>query len=514
MMHDEKIKTPDDEKSFYEDFFENAASMCLVSDAKGCIVKANKKAVETFFGPNQEVPNLEGKSLLDFVHKDDRELAVLLSKESFKERKEITHEIRMCTNDGRVLYILVSGRPIIREDRVVSFQYQAMDIIDQKVHEQNLLQSASTDILSQIAGGFAHDFNNMLTVINGYAEILKMSVEEAHPFHHKISQICQAGKQASVLTQRMLEFSRRSNAPVKTADINEEITKHEGIIRHAIGQDIRLLVVKSPGLKAVPMDPSRFSTLLLNLVNHARETMPRGGELTISTDHVIINPADESSYPQVPRGTYLLLTVKDTGEGMAEETRNQIFDPFISTEGTGHGIGLWTVQNIVKASKGSILVETQSGAGTTFRIFLPAPSSPVKTATQTDQEHAAKGTSKGSKTILVVEDDDTVRDLVSEILMQQGHSTFTARNGGDALQLARQMDGRIDLLITDMVMRRIDGRMLSKKMKSIWPHIKVMIMSGYGNDVIKEEDIRDNAFLQKPFLPQELIDKVCTVLQG
>jgi len=272
--------------------------------------------------------------------------------------------------------------------------------------------------------------------------------------------------------------------------------------------------VKSPGLEAVAMDPSRFSTLLLNLVNHARETMPQGGELTISTDHVIINPANESSYPQVPRGGYLLLTVKDTGEGMAEETRNQIFDPFISTEGTDRGIGLWTVQNIVKASKGSILVETQSGAGTTFRIFLPAPSSPVKTAKQTDQEHAAKGTSKGSKTILVVEDDDTVRDLVSEILMQQGHSTFTARNGGDALQLARQMDGRIDLLITDMVMRRIDGRMLSKKMKSIWPHIKVMIMSGYGNDVIKEEDIRDNAFLQKPFLPQELIDKVCTVLQG
>ncbi len=516
MKHDRMIKSliVENDKSFFEDLFENATAMSAVTDKDGFIMLVNKKGLEMFFGKGCDIRDVLGKNIIEIIHKDDREKVIELWKKSISEKKEVNYDIRMSAPDGRVMYFLISGRPIIRDDEVVAFQYQALDMIDQKVQEQNLLQATSVEVLSQIAGGFAHDFNNMLTVINGYSEILKISIDETHPFYNKVNQICQAGKQASLLTQRMLDFSRRNKIQLKPMDINEEILNQEGIIKHAIGENIHLMIVKTPGLNAVTIDPSRFATLLLNLVINAKEAMPNGGEVTISTGQITVSAVNESSYSQVPHGDYLAFTVKDTGEGMTEEVQKQIFDPFFSTRGSNKGVGLWTVQNIVKASGGSIFVESTPGKGTSFKILFPSASAEARKEQETKQDVEIQSTAKESKTILVVEDDDTVRDLVSEILKQQGHTTLTARNGGDALQLARQVDGRIDLLITDMVMRRIDGRMLSKKMKSIWPHIKVMIMSGYGNDVIRDEDLKDNAFLQKPFLPNELVEKVHSVLQG
>jgi len=504
-------KQLEDEKNFFEDFFENTAPMSCVTDAKGFITKANHKSVEMFL--NNDITEFIGKNLLEFIHKDDRGKMVELWSKSLSEQKVMNYEVRMIAPSGKVFYFMVTGRPIVKDGKVTSFHYQAMDIIGQKVQEQNMIHSASADILAQVSGGFAHDFNNMLTVINGYSEILKMSVDENHPFYHKISQICQAGKQASALTQRMLDFSKKSRTEVKTIDLNEEIINQEGIIKHAIGDAIRLMVVKTPGLDPVSIDPSRFATLLLNLVSHAKNSMPGGGELTISTASVTVNTANETIYAQVSHGSYLLLTVKDTGPGLSEEMKSRIFDPFFSSDSSSNVVGLWTSRNIIKAAKGSIFVESAPGSGTTFKVLFPFSSQEARKDQGDKSSVKTQAASPEDRVILVVEDDDTVRDLVSEVLKQQGLKTLTARNGGDALQLARQLEGKIDLLITDMVMRRIDGSMLSKKMRSIWPHIKVLIMSGYGNDVIKEDDIRDYVFLQKPFLPQELIDKVWSVLQ-
>jgi two-component system, cell cycle sensor histidine kinase and response regulator CckA len=500
------------EKSFYEDFFENTATMSCVTDEKGNIIKANNKTKELFL--ENDVSSFIGKNLLEFIHKDDREKVVEIWVKSISEKKVMNYEVRMIAPNGKVHYFLVTGRPIVKDDKVVSFHYQALDMINQKVQEQSMLHTASVDILAQISGGFAHDFNNMLTVINGYSEILKMSVDEAHPFYHKINQICQAGKQASALTQRMLEFSKKSRTQVKSIDINEEISNQEGIIKHVLGENIRLMIVKTSGLEAVSIDPSRFATILLNLAINAKDSLPDGGELTISTNQVFVSASNEASYPQMSHGSYMLLSVNDTGAGITEEMKKRMFDPFLSNDGSSNDVGLWTVRNIVKAAKGSILVESTPGAGSTFKVLFPFSAIDVKKQQEVKQLTKAQSMVNEGKTILVVEDDDTVRDLVSEVLKQQGHTTLTARNGGDALQLVRQLDGKIDLLITDMVMRRIDGSMLSKKMISIWPHIKVLIMSGYGNDVIKDGDIKDYAFLQKPFLPQELIDKVWSVLQG
>ncbi|MGD0211170.1 MAG: response regulator, partial [Desulfomonilia bacterium] len=284
--------------------------------------------------------------------------------------------------------------------------------------------------------------------------------------------------------------------------------------KHVIGEEVSLIFAKTPGLEPVTIEPSQFATLLINLTVNAKEAMPRGGEITIGTDKLNVNAANEEMYLQVPHGDYLLFTVKDTGEGITQEVRRQIFDSFFSTRKGGKGIGLWTVENIVNAARGFIFVDSEPGLGTTFSILLPFSSPETKPEQVQTRQAAPVVLPPTSKTILIVEDDDTVRDLVSEVLKQQGHVILTARNGGDALQLARQFEGHIDLLITDMVMRRIDGKMLSKKIKSIWPHIKVMFMSGYGGDVINNDDLKENVFLPKPFLPQDLLDKVRFVFQG
>lgn len=500
------------QESFYESLFNDSTVVANVTDRNGVLLKVNKKALKVLAGREDCEELFVGRNILEFIHDDDRPKVIELWKESVQEKKEVNYQMRMKTPDGRVLYMLISGRPIIKDGEVVSFQYQAIDMIDQKVQEQNLIHTSSIETVGQLAGGFAHDFNNLLTVINGYSEMMLNSIDKAHPFYSKIYQICQAGTQASVLTQKILEFSRKTMPEMKNIDINQEISNQETILKRFIGANNRMTIEKKEGLKTVKIDPTQFSKMLVNLVINARDAMPKGGEITITTD---IEQVDESNvliYNNLPQGMYLLLSIKDTGMGMGDEVKRHIFDPFFSTHEAGKGIGLWTVSNTVKAAGGTIYVESAPEAGTTFRILLPF--SREEEPAKAKEGETMAGTvleGAGGKTILVVEDDDIVRDLVHEILKQKGHNILTARNGGDALQLARQYEGKIDLLITDLVMRRIDGVMLSKKMQSILPDIKVMLMSGYGNDMVKEEELREITFLQKPFLPNELVQKVGTI---
>lgn len=498
--------------AFFESLFYDATAVATVTDRNGKILRVNKKGSELFMGRSDGEQRAVGMNIVDFIHDEDKPKVLSLWKESLQEKKEATYQMRMKASDGRVLYMLITGRPIVKNGEVVSFLYQALDMIDQKVQEQKLLQTSSIETVGQLAGGFAHDFNNLLTVINGYSEMMLNSIDKAHPFYSKIFQICQAGSQASVLTQKILEFSRKTMPEMKNVDINQELSNQETILRHFIGANIGLVIEKKEALNPVRIDPAQFSKILVTLVINARDAMPRGGDITISTDIKAVDETNSPDYNNIRQGEYLLLRVRDTGVGMTEEIKRHIFDPFFTTGEAGKSIGLWTVNNIVKSSGGTVHVESTPGAGTTFHILLPfsREDALAKSETAGTAERSIPEGTEG-KTILVVEDDDIVRDLVREILKQKGHNILTARNGGDALQLARQYEGKIDLLITDMVMRRIDGIMLSKKMLSILPDIKVMLMSGYGNDVVKEEELRDITFLQKPFLPNELVQKVGTI---
>jgi two-component system cell cycle sensor histidine kinase/response regulator CckA len=490
----------------FEDLFENATAISALTDENGYLTRINKRASELFFGQKKMPDNVVGKNILDYIHKDDQAKVVRIWKECIAEKKEVNYQVRMNSNDGRIMHLLISGRPIIKDGIVVSFQYLALDMIDQKVQEQNLLHTASVETLGQLAGSFAHDFNNLLTVINGYSEILLNSMDQSHPFYSKIFQICQAGTQASMLTQKILEFSRKHKAESMAIDINEELSNQEALLKHVIEENIRLTIQKSQSPGKVKIDPIQFSKLLINLVINAKDAMPGGGEITISTENLYVDSTNSKNYEDMEYGEYFLLSVRDTGVGMSEDVCSHIFDPFFSTQESNKVIGLWMVRSIVKDTGGGIFVESKSEVGTIFRVIFPISKETQKPVDV--EEHTIRTSSIEKKTILVVEDDDTVRDLVREILRQQGHTILTARNGGDALQLARQREENIDLLITDMVMRRIDGKMLANKMQTILPGIKIMLMSGYGEDVIKKENLQDIAFLQKPFLPNELIKKV------
>jgi len=494
------------DKNFYEDLFENGTTIAAISDRNGRIIKANKKTMDLFFHENTPMEKIIGQNILSFIYKDDRQKVLDLWTQSIKERKEIHYPVRMVSKDERIMHFLISGRPIIKDGEIIAFQYQAVDMIDQKIQEQNLLHSASTEMLGQLAGGFAHDFNNLLTVINGYSEIMLSTMDKSHPLYSKIFQICQAGTRASMLTQKILEFSRKHKPEATAIDINEELSNLEAMLKHLIKENIHLTIERKPELNKTRMDTLQFSKLLVNLVLNAKNAMPSGGEIAISTDTLTVDDATSYTYEDAAYGEYVLLVVKDNGTGMNDEVLSHIFDPFFSTQEKGPGIGLWMVSQIVKDAGGAIHVESELQSGTTFRILLPVMKESLEHA-EPSRKNAGQ-TVMESKTILVVEDDDTVRDLVQEILHQKGHTIITARNGGDALQLARQYEGHIDLLITDMVMRRIDGTMLARKMQSILPDIKVMLMSGYGSDVINREDVEGFAFLQKPFLPKELIGKV------
>ncbi|HPW69197.1 MAG: ATP-binding protein [Desulfomonilia bacterium] len=502
-----------EQETFFEDFFINATAMAAITDRRGDILKLNRKAREMFLGKTSMVQPVKGRNILEFIHEEDKQKVVKLWKESIQRKKEVNYQIRMISHDGRVLYMLISGRPIIKNNQVISFQYQALDMIDQKIQERNLLHSASVETLGQMAGGFAHDFKNILTVINGYSEMMLRSMDKSHPFYGKMFQICQAGTQASMLTQKILEFSSKNRPEPKEIDIDQEMTDQEAILRHVIEENIKLSVQRSAGVKKILIDPTQFAKVLLNLVINAKEAMPSGGEITITTEALDIDESLAQQYDNIRPGRYLCLCVSDTGSGMSEEVRQHVFDPFFTTRETGKGVGLWIVNSIVKDYQGRIQVESAEGKGTTFRILLPFSGEDRPLAEEAPQEPARCSKTTG-KTILVVEDDDTVRELVNEILKHCGHHVLTACNGGDALQLARQYEGTIDLLITDMVMRRIDGIMLSKKMRTILPDIRVVLMSGYGEDVIRQEDLKDIAFLQKPFLPDDLIEKVDTVLSN
>jgi len=503
----EAARPVSEQKAFFEDLFVNAASVAAVTDEKGDIIRINKKAALMFFGEEGNEHSAEGKNILDFIHADDRQKAVKLWKKSIAEKKEVNYQIRMKTYDGRVLYLLISGRPIVREGRVVSLHYQALDMIDQKAQEKNLLHSESIEMLGQLVGGFAHDFNNLLTVINGYSEMMLRTIDSSHPFYGKLSQICQAGGQASMLTQKILEFSRKNRSEPKEIDISEELANQETILKHVIDENVKLTVQKAEGLGKIKIDPAQFAKVLLNLVINAKEAIQGSGEIVVSAGAMIVDESNAHLYHNIQSGKYLLLRVRDTGSGMSDEVKQHIFDPFFTTREGGKGIGLWAVNSIVKDAKGSIHVESTPAGGTTFTILLPFSG-------EVHADPAPAPSDITGKTILVVEDDDTVRELVSEILKHKGHHILTAINGGDALQLARQYEGGIDLLITDMVMRRIDGIMLSKKMRSILPDIRVMLMSGYGEDVIRHEELEDITFLQKPFLPQDLIARVDVIFSN
>jgi len=371
------------------------------------------------------------------------------------------------------------------------------------------------EAVGRLAGGVAHDFNNLLQVINGYAEYAIDNLAPEDRLREDMQNILDSGRRASNLTRQLLAFGRRQVLRPVVLDVNKATLEMAEILRRFLGEDIELVLALAPDLGRVKADPGQFELVLMNLAVNSRDAMPQGGTLTIETVNVELNEPSAARPLGIAPGPYVTLAVSDTGRGMDEATKASVFEPFFTTkeQGKGSGLGLATVYGIVRQSGGAIWLESELGRGTTFKICLPRLAAAAEAAPpETPETTRARGT----ETILLVEDEDNVREFVRRILEASGYTVIACRNGADALLACERHPGPIDLLLTDVIMPQMSGGRLAERLSAIRPTTRVLFMSGYADDAIAQHGVLDpgTQFIAKPFTTAALATKVREVLDS
>lgn len=407
----------------------------------------------------------------------------------------------------------------VRDSAGVVTSYIAVkrDVTASIALEAQFLQAQKMEAVGRLAGGVAHDFNNILSVILSYAEMVGGDLKPNEPLRADIEEIKTAALRGAGLTRQLLAFSRQQVLQPKVFSLNESLAATEKMLGRLLGADIDVTMLPRPGLWNVLADPGQVEQILMNLAVNARDAMSHGGKLTVETANVNLDESYASTHRDVQPGSYIELAVSDTGSGMNKETLARIFEPFFTTKerGKGTGLGLATVFGIVKQSGGHIFVYSEPGEGTTFKVYLPRVGSAVADPHPSLEPEAADSY-RGSATILLVEDEDQLRTVARNILRRQGYVVLDAPNGGEALLICEQHKANIDLLFTDVVLPRMSGRQLAERLAPLRPAMRVLYMSGYTDDAILQHGIIDSgvAFLQKPFTPTSLTRKVREVLSG
>jgi two-component system cell cycle sensor histidine kinase/response regulator CckA len=377
--------------------------------------------------------------------------------------------------------------------------------------EKQLRQAQKMEAVGRLAGGLAHDFNNLLTVIMGHAQVLLGDMPADHPFRAKIEEMQKAGDRAATLIRQLLTFSRKQPSTPKVLSVNPLITNFETMMRRLIGEDLELTLKLAPQDLRITADPAQIEQVLMNLVVNARDAMPKGGKLTIETSPIELTRTPMYHVQPPALGPFIRLSVSDTGSGMPAEVLSHIFEPFFTTkeEGKGTGLGLSTVFGIITQGGGGIDVTSRIGQGSRFDVYFPSARS---NPDQTTSDEAPRSSNRGHETILLVEDDAPVRDLVREELKKLGYRVLESKNGLEACLVATQQVGNFQLLLTDVVMPGMNGTELAQHLRIIKPDLKILFMSGYADDVGIGAQDQLSDYLQKPFTPEVLGQRIRRLL--
>ena len=450
------------------------------------------------------------------IEAQDRDIVVRQFQSEIVSRGYSSAEYRFRHKNGRSRWIRGETR-LVRgtEGEPAVVVGSLSDITERRLLEDQLRQAQKLEALGRLAGGVAHDFNNLLTVINGYSELLLTSLPGDDPMRKHLTQIHQAGERAGTLTRQLLLFSRQQVIELKVLDLNVVVTDTERMLHRLIGEDVTLTTVLEPSVALVKADLGQMQQVLMNLSVNARDAMPQGGTLIIETRNVTLDSAYVATHPDVRPGEYVMLRVTDTGTGMDRQTMAHMFEPFFTTKeaGKGTGLGLAVVHGIVNRGGGHLDVRSEVGTGTEFAIYLPATAERLSSgASVAGQQHMPPGT----ETLLLVEDERAVRALARDILKSCGYTVLEAAGGHDAIRIASQYAGPIDLLVSDVVMPELGGRQVAEQLAVVKPEMKVLFLSGYTDDAVVRHGVlqAEFAFLQKPFTPVGLAQKVRETLDA
>jgi PAS domain S-box-containing protein len=492
---------------------QQAAESVVITDTQGTVVYANP-AFERITGYRQAEVVGHRTSLLRSEEQDPasyQELWTTITAGEVWQGRLVNRR-----KDG-VRYIADTIITPVRDENgaIVNYVSLQRDVTRELQLEEQYHQAQKMEAVGLLAGGIAHDFNNLLTAINGFAELIQFSLSAQDPTHELAGKILQSGRRAADLVRQLLAFSRKQIVHPKLLNLNAVVAELDDMLPRIIGEHIYVETHLAPDLWPVTVDRTQIDQAIVNLVVNARDAMPAGGRLTVETANVRLDEAYVSTHLEVQPGEYVLLAISDTGIGMSEEVKAHIFEPFFTTKGVGKGtgLGLATVHGIVKQSGGHVWAYSELGHGTTFKIYLPRAegASPEPAGPQ-----AGADVPYGNETILLVEDDDRVRELARRVLQIRGYNLLEARDGQQALQVATEHGSTIHLLLTDVVMPGMSGSALAAQLTQILPGLKVLFMSGYTDEAITHHGVLDPgvAFVQKPFSPAALARKVREVLDG
>jgi PAS domain S-box-containing protein len=504
-------------QQFLDAMLESLGAGIMACDAEGVLTMFNRAAREIVGLTDTTLPMRQWKDQYSMytpdgktaMENDARPLHRALCGERIRDV-----EVVIRRNDGLMRNVLVSGQPILGvHGQSLGAVLALHDVTDRKALEGQLRESQKLEAVGSLAGGIAHDFNNLLTVIGGYSVMMLSQMARSDPNYGSVEEISKASDRAAAMTRQLLAFSRRQVLEPKVVDLNAIVTDLQKMLQRLLPASIEFVTSLGQDPCRIKVDLGQMEQVLLNLVVNARDAMTRGGRLAVETANTDVDEIHSRTHSDIAMGPYVVLTVSDNGSGMSAATQARIFEPFFTTKeiGKGTGLGLSTVYGIVRQSGGTVVVESEVGSGSTFRVYLPR----VESTVEVGRPVAPVVHARGSETLLIVEDDARVRTLVQRVLEAVGYTVLTANNGEDALGILEKRPGRIHLVLTDIVMPGMSGPELLSRIRGGHPGCKGLYMSGYSDTSFPGQFPQSEApLLQKPFSPGTLAQRVREILDA